>query len=371
MRRKICLSIVIFLLLFLTPLTGVVIEGISVLSFIQIPPRTEFVIHEGFSALFFFIIIALACIISFPFVYRIINSQRKYSTEKVELRKFPLWGWSGFVLLFGGWVVAWTRFEWASDIQIFTFTPLWLGYIILINVFTFMRTGASLITHSSKYLLFLFIFSAVFWWYYEYLNQFTNNWYYVGLDHLSNFNYFLYATIPFSTVLPAVISTWLFLRTFPQLSIGLDKYSPFEIVGNKNFWWFMLLMSILTLSATFIYPQYLFPFMWLSPMLIIASVIAISGGKTIINNIESGNWKDLYLLALAALICGFFWEMWNYYSLIRWEYSIPFVHRYLTFEMPVLGYLGYLPFGVQCGILGIVISKLTKTNRIYRMSQFA
>lgn len=352
-------------MLLLAPLIGVIIEGGSVLCFVQLPPRTKFVNHEGFSAFFFFIITALAGGILIPFVCRVIKSKGKYSSEIVNLRKFPLWGWSGVLLLFGGWIVAWSRFEWASDIQIFTFTPLWLGYIILINAFTFMRTGSSLITHSSKYLLFLFLFSAVFWWYYEYLNQFTNNWYYVGLDHLSNFNYFIYATIPFSTVLPAVVSTWLFLRTFPQLSIGLDKYRPFKIVGNKNFWWLMLLMSILTLSVTFIYPQYLFPFMWLSPMLIIASVIAISGGKTVINDIENGNWADLYLLAVAALCCGFFWEMWNYYSLIRWEYSIPFVHRYLIFEMPVLGYLGYLPFGIQCGIMGIFISKITKNPVMY------
>lgn len=355
----------IFLLLLLTPLIGVIVEGDSILSFIKFPPKTEFVKHEGFSSLAFYSILAIAIIISGPFIYKIIKSQRNNYAEKVDLKMFPRWGWFGVFLLFGGWVVAWTRFEWASDIQIFTFTPLWLGYIIMINAFTFMRTGASLITHSFKYLLLLFLFSAVFWWYYEYLNQFTNNWYYVGIDHLSDINYFIYATIPFSTVLPAVISTWFFLRTFPQISIGLESYSPLKVVGNKNFWWLILLISSLALSATYVYPQYLFPFMWLSPLLIIAAIIAISGGKTIINSIENGNWKDLYLLAVAALICGFLWEMWNYYSLIRWEYSIPFVHRYLIFEMPVLGYLGYLPFGIQCGLIGIYISKLTRTSMIF------
>jgi len=51
---------------------------------------------------------------------------------------------------------------------------------------------------------------------------------------------------------------------------------------------------------------------------------------------------------MAALVCGFFWEMWNYYSLAKWVYSIPYVHRFQLFEMPVLGYLGYLPFGLLC-----------------------
>ena len=56
--------------------------------------------------------------------------------------------------------------------------------------------------------------------------------------------------------------------------------------------------------------------------------------------------------ALAALICGFFWEMWNFYSLARWTYSVPLVHRFQIFEMPLLGYAGYLPFGLECAVMG-------------------
>ena len=40
--------------------------------------------------------------------------------------------------------------------------------------------------------------------------------------------------------------------------------------------------------------------------------------------------------------------MWNYYSMAKWMYSIPYVQRFALFEMPVLGYMGYLPFGVLC-----------------------
>jgi hypothetical protein len=40
--------------------------------------------------------------------------------------------------------------------------------------------------------------------------------------------------------------------------------------------------------------------------------------------------------------------MWNYKSLSHWEYALPFVHRFKIFEMPLLGYAGYLPFGLEC-----------------------
>ena len=53
-------------------------------------------------------------------------------------------------------------------------------------------------------------------------------------------------------------------------------------------------------------------------------------------------------VGLAALVCGGFWEMWNTYSLAKWVYAVPFVNRFHLFEMPVLGYGGYLPFGLEC-----------------------
>ena len=55
------------------------------------------------------------------------------------------------------------------------------------------------------------------------------------------------------------------------------------------------------------------------------------------------------LSAMAALVCGFFWGMWNYYSYAKWVYAIPHVQRFRVFEMPVLGYVGYLPFGSNVG----------------------
>jgi hypothetical protein len=65
-----------------------------------------------------------------------------------------------------------------------------------------------------------------------------------------------------------------------------------------------------------------------------------------------GDWHAAVASGLAALQCGFFWEMWNVYSLAKWRYSIPFVGRFQLFEMPILGYAGYLPFGLECTVIG-------------------
>jgi hypothetical protein len=40
--------------------------------------------------------------------------------------------------------------------------------------------------------------------------------------------------------------------------------------------------------------------------------------------------------------------MWNFYSMPKWIYTVPGVDRWHVFEMPLLGYAGYLPFGLEC-----------------------
>lgn len=81
------------------------------------------------------------------------------------------------------------------------------------------------------------------------------------------------------------------------------------------------------------------------------------GEKHILSDMAAGHWNSIISSAVAALFCGVFWEMWNYYSLAKWEYSIPFVHRFKIFEMPILGYAGYLPFGLECFVIGNLLEQ--------------
>jgi hypothetical protein len=54
--------------------------------------------------------------------------------------------------------------------------------------------------------------------------------------------------------------------------------------------------------------------------------------------------------------------MWNFFSLAKWQYSIPYVHRFLVFEMPILGFAGYLPFGLECTVAGDVLDQAVTSN---------
>ena len=61
-----------------------------------------------------------------------------------------------------------------------------------------------------------------------------------------------------------------------------------------------------------------------------------------------GNWSVFIRFAIASLICGFCWETWNYFAYAKWVYAVPWVHRFQIWEMPLIGFGGYLPFGVEC-----------------------
>ncbi len=45
------------------------------------------------------------------------------------------------------------------------------------------------------------------------------------------------------------------------------------------------------------------------------------------------------------------WEFWNFWAGSKWVYSIPFFGSWKVFEMPVLGFLGFPPFALECWIL--------------------
>jgi hypothetical protein len=194
----------------------------------------------------------------------------------------------------------------------------------------------------------LFLLSSAFWWCFEYLNRFVHNWYYIGVQEFTPLEYFLHATVPFSTVLPAVLGTTELLASYPRISAGSDQLPAFSSTHVKMIGGGMLLLASAGLTGIGIWPSYLFPLVWVAPLLLITSLQMVAGEETIFSSIGRGDWKSLWLAALAALVCGAFWEMWNYKSLSHWEYAIPFVHRFKIFEMPLLGYAGYLPFGLEC-----------------------
>jgi hypothetical protein len=218
----------------------------------------------------------------------------------------------------------------------------------VVNALTFRRSGRCMLLDRTGYFLKLFPVSAGFWWFFEYLNRFVQNWHYVGISALSARQYFLFATLPFSTVLPAVLGTCELLGAYPRLTAGLDDFLPLRVRRPRPIAAAAFLLACAGLAGLAIWPNPLFPLLWLAPLVLIVSERVLRGERAAFAGLDRGDWRATVRLALAALLCGFFWEMWNFHSLAKWIYTVPYVNRFHLFEMPLLGYAGYLPFGLEC-----------------------
>jgi hypothetical protein len=337
-----------FLLLFGLPVTGAWVAGHNVQAYLEFPPRAQHVGHAPFSWPVFIVLSMVIMMFLLPLLVRIGGAFRRTAQAEGPTRPFPWWGWISLTLCGHFWILAWSRQDWFVPMQLHTFPPLWICFIVTINALTWRRTGRCLMMHRTRYFLWLFPASAVFWWFFEYLNRFVQNWNYIACERFSALHYFLLASLSFSTVLPAVLSTEEWLASYPRSTAGLERFVPLQIESSRPVAWSMLACSAAGLFLISWFPDWLFPLLWVAPLFLLVSANTLRGGEPFFPGLRSGNWRRVLRFMLAALICGFFWELWNWHSLAKWVYSVPYVDRFHLFEMPILGYSGYLPFGLQC-----------------------
>ena len=389
------------------PMLGVVLAGYPMSRYLEFPPETRYVCHAPFSWFAFIAYTFFILAVIFPFIVNAVvrirqikirpsatrshlknrilaqdqgrtkfqpagilkyveDLKRGPNTEieekdffEIASNTFPWWGWVGMITGAVSWILAWTRFSWFAPYQPHTFTPLWLSFILVINALCHKRTGHCMMIDRTRFFLMLFPLSATFWWFFEYLNRFVQNWNYTGV-HYSSWEYFCYATLSFSTVLPAVLGTREWMAGAFWFQQGVEEFRPLRFPYPRMLAGAPLLMSGASLAGIGVWPNYLFPLLWVSPFIVIVSLQSLAGECTILSGIANGDWRLIVTAAAAALFCGGFWEMWNYYSLAKWEYSVPYVHGFQIFEMPILGYAGYLPFGLECMVVGGLLERWMK-----------
>jgi len=247
----------------------------------------------------------------------------------------------GLLLLVLGESLILSRLRPLSD---FYFPFVWLGYILLIDAAVYRQTGRSPYMNARRLWLALFPVSAVFWWFFELLNQFVHNWIYVGADNYSPLAHIVIASVDFSTVLPAVWTSALFVDAL--LPRGWVRRTKGRDVPD----W--VLPALFGVGIVFVVlpvklPRFAFGLIWGCMALMLDPINHRMGRPSIIGALWRGSWRLPLSFAFAALMCGFFWEAWNFWATPKWVYAIPYVGFWHIFEMPLLGWSGYLPFGVE------------------------
>ena len=274
---------------------------------------------------------------------------------------WPLRGWIGLALVAFFWTLNWSlaglRTHWG-------FFPLWLGYSLTIDALVACRKGHCLLTRNPAAYAGLFLASAPAWWLFELINVRTQNWFYLGEDAFTTLEYALLSTASFSTVMPAVFGTAELVGTLgPLRQIGAGpavRPTPALLRGMFGAGCLMLLFLLS-------WPRVFFPLVWTSLYCLIEPLNVRLGNRSLFDDLARGDWRPLVALGGGCLVCGFFWEMWNFSSYPKWVYRIPYADWLPLFEMPLAGYLGYLPFSLELFALYHLITGplLPERNRRY------
>jgi hypothetical protein len=262
---------------------------------------------------------------------------------RVNIRsfKFPFYGWCGIALMLLFWYLSWSlpglRTHWA-------FFPLWLGFCLTVDALVFLRKGHSLLTRSWKQFILLFVISIPVWWLFELVNWRTQNWIYRGRELFTDLEFALYASLCFSTVIPAMFETAELAGTFNWIKKA--QGGP-RIGATKTTLTVFIITGLLSLALEIIWPRIFYPFIWVTMYFLIEPLNVYLKCPSLLIYTGQKDWRPVLALFTGGLICGFFWELWNYYSFPKWQYDLPGLNVLHIFEMPLLGFLGFMAFALE------------------------
>lgn len=223
---------------------------------------------------------------------------------------------------------------------------VWYGYILFVDSLVHMIKGRSLISSRFSEFVFMCALSLPFWLIFEMYNIFTVSWIYM------NYEWYVHL-FDFTTIMPAVLETFMLFRAL-GIGEGMDVTKELRKRAARGFVHMTAMGSLIAIGTVavlvpLIIPILGFPFMWFGLFLLLDPLSYVSGRPSLIHKFGIGQRSILLQLFCAGIVMGFFWEFWNFMAIPKWVYNLPMyaVPGIKLFEMPLLGYLGYLPFAAE------------------------
>ncbi|UAA38878.1 hypothetical protein KIH87_00425 [Paraneptunicella aestuarii] len=270
---------------------------------------------------------------------------------------FPWWFWLGTIIMIFFWGLMWSHSTAFGELVYWSFTPLWWGFILFLDGIVFHRNNGVSLLHSKPITMFMaYIVSIGGWVYFEFYDYFVlGNWYYPQANdapwsHLTLTIEFL---VTYGTITVVFFEWYSLFKTFPNFPARYQNGPKMKVSGNA-----LISLGSILIAAMVIWPYPFFWVVWIGPFAVLSGVlINCNIQNTFLNIAQRGDWSDGVLMGLASLFNGFVWEFWNYGSVglgihtptnpNYWDYNIPYVDVIFIFsDMPLLGYFGYIPFGV-------------------------
>jgi len=217
----------------------------------------------------------------------------------------------------------------------------WWGWILLLDAFCIARRGSSLLSTRRKLALPIAISSVSFWFVFEALNLRFQNWYYVGAFHLGR---------PADVAACAVFTVTAFATVF----VGI--FETIDALGASGLWrrwrgrprelpsWLPAAIQALGFAmaaAAILLPTWLSPLIWGSFSFLIDPWNYRRGRRSLLADVEAGEYGRLGRILLGGLVCGLVWESLNFIAPQKWIYTVRGLEDVKLFEMPLLGFLGF------------------------------
>jgi len=239
------------------------------------------------------------------------------------------------------------------------FTPLqWTGLILFLDGVVKSRKGTSLLSdHPGEFAL-LAVISIGSWVIFEWYNVALCNWRYVGLPDSVWVRYAGYAWA-FATISPGMFLIYEVIDSFVP---GEDaERSP--RLRDAVFYPFVA-FGLLCLVVPIVWPStYMTPLVWMGFAFFLDPINGRLGERSILSEFFTGRFRSMPLFFLAGLVAGILWEFWNYWASSKWEYDVPYWGHIKVFEMPVLGFLGFMPFIIESYAIYTFVRRLIPIRR--------
>jgi hypothetical protein len=190
------------------------------------------------------------------------------------------------------------------------------------------------------------LISVLSWCYFDWINfAFMDAWRYQGLPPNPVQRYVGYF-VAFAAITPGML---LAAHVYQHWGLRSVRSGPLRLPLAAQ-------IAMVLLGASFaIYPFFARDpianlTLWLGMLLLLDPVNHWLGGPSVIGDWQAGRWGRTLALMAGGATSGLLWEFWNYWAVAKWTYRLPFLggfENYRYFEMPWLGFLGFLPFAIE------------------------
>ncbi len=263
-------------------------------------------------------------------------------------RSLPAYGWLGLLALVGA---EWLMFRGVEPVATY-FTPIaWTAYILMTDAAVFAVTGRSRLRHAPREFAQVALLSVPLWLIFEGYNLRLQNWAYVGLPLNWLASWFGYAW-SFATITPGIFVTADLVESFGWFAPA-RRPVKFSAATQRGF----VALGALLLTLPLITPRHaaasLFALVWMGFIFLLDPINRRLGLPSLLLDLEQGRRGRLCALFISGWVCGWLWEFWNYWASAKWHYVFPMFQQWKIFEMPAPGYLGFIPFALECHVMYI------------------